>query len=55
MKDPIIEDIHKARAKLSARFGHDVSALGAFLRKEQKKHKGKLVSFAEKRTIIKPA
>jgi hypothetical protein len=53
MRDPIIDEVRKARAKVCAPFGHDVSALGAYLRKEQKKYKDRLVSFADKKPTVK--
>lgn len=40
--DPLIAEVRSARMELSARFGHDLRKLCAFLRKEERKHAGRL-------------
>jgi hypothetical protein len=42
--DPLIEEVRRARMELSSEFGHDIKKLGAFLRKEERKHPRRLAS-----------
>jgi hypothetical protein len=37
-RDPLIEEVRRARMELSSEFGHDIKKLCAFLRKEERKH-----------------
>lgn len=41
-RDPLIDEVRRARMELSARFGHDIKKLGAFLRKEEQKYPERL-------------
>ena len=43
-RDPLIEEVRRARMELSAEFGHDIRKLGAFLRKEEQKHPKRLLA-----------
>ena len=43
-RDPLIEEVRRARMELSSQFGHDIKKLGAFLRKEERKHPQRLAS-----------
>ena len=36
--DSAIEEVRRVRMELSAKFGHDIRKLCAFLRKEERKH-----------------
>ena len=46
MKDPIVEEIRKYRMEHAQRFGGDLHLICEDLRKEEEKHKNRLVSFA---------
>lgn len=41
-RDPLIEEVRRARMELSSEFGHDIKKLCAFLRKEERKHPQRL-------------
>jgi hypothetical protein len=41
-RDPLIEEVRRARMELSSEFGHDFKKLGVFLRKEERKHPQRL-------------
>ena len=41
-RDPLITQARSARMELSARFGHDLRKLCAFLREEEAKHPAQL-------------
>jgi hypothetical protein len=43
-RDPLIEEVRRARMELSSEFGHDIKKLGAFLRKEERKHPQRLAN-----------
>lgn len=42
--DLLIEEVRRARMELSSEFGHDIKKLGAFLRKEERKHPQRLAN-----------
>jgi hypothetical protein len=42
-RDPLIEEVRRARMELSSEFGHDIKKLCAYLRKEERKHPQRLV------------
>jgi hypothetical protein len=41
-RDPLIEEVRRARMELSSEFGHDIKKLRSFLRKEERKHPRRL-------------
>ena len=43
-RDPLIEEVRRARMELSSEFGHDIKKLCAFLRKEEHKHPQRLAT-----------
>ena len=53
MKDPIVEEVRKARSELSARFNNNLHSLCEFLRKEEKKRKFGVVSLPKRKTSPK--
>ena len=46
MSDPIVDDIRRIREDYAKRFRHDRKAMAADLRKKEKCHREKLVSFS---------
>lgn len=42
-KDPIVEETHRRREELAARFNYDIKAIGAELRRQQKAQGSKSV------------
>jgi len=46
--DPIIEEVRRIRREHAARFGHDLRALAADLRKREQQQPERLVSFPPK-------
>jgi hypothetical protein len=58
-RDPLIEEVRRARMELSSEFGHDIRKLCAFLRKEERKHPQRLANTrnakkARQKTILSP-
>jgi hypothetical protein len=53
MKDPIVEEVRKARHSHAKKFGHDLGAIVADFQERQKKSGLKYVTFQSKR-IQKP-
>ncbi|HUT13832.1 MAG TPA: hypothetical protein VMY42_25310 [Thermoguttaceae bacterium] len=51
-RDPIVEEVRKARDEYARRFNYDLDAICRDLRERQKKSKHKVVSFPPKR--VKP-
>jgi len=51
-RDPIVEEVRKARDEYARRFNYDLDAICRDLRERQKKSKHKVVSFPAKR--VKP-
>jgi hypothetical protein len=49
-RDPLIEDVRRARMELSSEFGHDIKKLCAFLRKEERKHPQRLAKSRRAKT-----
>ncbi len=49
MRDPIVEEVRKAREALSSRFNHDIHALAEFARERQKTCGHKVVDLSKKR------
>ena len=49
MKDPIVEEIRKYRMEHTRRFGGDLHRICEDLRKEEEKHKDRLVNFGPRR------
>ena len=47
--DPLITEVRSARMELSAKFGHDLRKLCAFLQKEEQKHPTRLAKPARSR------
>ena len=47
MIDPIVEEIHKIRQDLAAKFDYDIDAIFEDLRQKQLKSNRKIVSFAK--------
>ncbi len=45
-KDPIVEEVHRIRKKLSAKFDHDIDAICADARKREKTSGKKLVDLS---------
>jgi hypothetical protein len=48
-KDPIVEEVHHVRMKLSAKFGHDVDAICANAREREKRSDRRVVTRRPKR------
>jgi hypothetical protein len=48
-QDPILDEIHRHRREIAARFGYDLRAIIADARKRQKRHGKKVVSLARRR------
>ncbi len=48
LKDPIVEEVHRIRKKLSAKFGHDLGAICADARKREKQSGRKVVDLSGK-------
>lgn len=46
--DPIIEEVRRIRQEYAARFGYDLHAIAADLRKREQQHRERLVSFPPK-------
>ena len=46
--DPIIAEVRRIRQEYANRFGHDLSALAADLRRHEQQHPERLVSFPPK-------
>ena len=46
--DPIIEEVRHIRQEYAERFGFDLRAVAADLRKREQQHPGRLVSFPPK-------
>jgi len=54
--DPIIEEVRRIRREYAKRFGYDLRAVAADVRRREQQHPGRLVSFPprpvrEKRTV----
>ena len=54
--DPIIEEVRRIRQEYAKRFGYDLCAVAADVRRREQQHPGRLVSFPprpvrEKRTV----
>lgn len=45
-KDPIVEEVHRIRKKLSAKFNHDIDAICADAREREKESGRKLVDLS---------
>lgn len=52
--DPIIEELHRIREELAARFNFDIYAIGADLKAQQAKEIRPVISLATKRIITQP-
>jgi hypothetical protein len=48
IRDPIIDEIHKAREEYAKQFNYDLKAIGEDLRRRQQESGHKVVSFAKK-------
>ena len=48
-KDPIVEEVHRIRKKLSAKFDHDIDAICADAREREKTPGQKVVDLSSKR------
>jgi hypothetical protein len=48
-KDPIVEEVHRIRRKLSAKFGHDIDAVCADARKREKTSGHKVLDLSSKK------
>ena len=48
-KDPIVEEVHRIRKKLSAKFDHDIDAICADAREREKTSEQKLVNLSGRR------
>lgn len=51
-EDPIVKETRDAREKLFAQFGHDLSALCAFLREKETEHVNRVVTLPPRRPEI---
>ena len=47
MKDPIVEEVRRAREALAARYNHDVRRMSAAMRLQSRKWPAGVVSFAD--------
>lgn len=47
--DPIVEDVHRIRKKLSAKFNHDIGAICADAREREKQSGRKVVDLSGRR------
>jgi hypothetical protein len=47
-KDPIVEEVHRIWKKLSAKFDHDIDAIGADARARERKAGQKVVDLSSK-------
>ncbi len=52
-KDPIVEEVRKAGEELARQANYDLHTFCENLRKNEKKHKGKIVSFDKKAALRK--
>jgi hypothetical protein len=48
-EDPIVKETRAAREELSARFGHDLHALCAYLREKEREHGDQVVTLPPRR------
>ena len=48
-EDPIVKETREAREQLAAQFGHDLSALCAFLREKEGEHSDRVVVLPPRR------
>ncbi len=48
MNDPIVDEIRRIRNDYAKRFGYDLNAMAADLRKKEETHRDQLVSFPPK-------
>ena len=53
-KDRIVEEVRAVRAAHAQKFNHDLKAIVADLKKQQKKSKRQLVSLPSKKTVVLP-
>lgn len=49
--DPIVAEVRKARQRHAARFNYDLDAIVAHLKREEAKHKERLVTRSPKRFL----
>ncbi|MGA2878849.1 MAG: hypothetical protein ABSG13_07850 [Bryobacteraceae bacterium] len=54
-RDPIIDEVRRSREREAAKHGFDVEAILAAAKKQQRRTKHKLVSFASKPAVVPPA
>jgi len=48
-KDPIVEEVHRIRKKLSAQFDHDIDAICADVREREKQSGQKVVDLSSEK------
>jgi hypothetical protein len=48
-EDPVVKETRAAREELSARFNHDLAALCRYLRKKEREHPDRVVTFEPRR------
>lgn len=46
MKDPIVEEVHRARQRRAAKFGHDIDAMFDDLKRQEEQSRARGVKFA---------
>lgn len=51
MKDPIVEEVRRARERLAARYGYDVKRIAAAASRRQKRSGRKVVSLVAKKKL----
>jgi hypothetical protein len=49
MKDPVVEEIHNARATIAARFNHDLKAYAEYIRDRERRSDHKVVDLSKKK------
>jgi hypothetical protein len=45
MDDPVVDEVRRARDEYARKFGYDLRAMAADLRKKERQHTGQLVSY----------
>lgn len=51
MNDEIVDEVRRIRNEFSARFNHDLHAMGEYLQRKQDQHKNKLAPRPAKKVV----
>jgi len=55
MRDPIVEEVRKARERLAEKCGRDLAKIAAYVREREKEEKREVVDLSRKPPRAKPA